>query len=468
MPQSIYQGLTYIGETIQGYTPPWQKVPVWNWVEGNWVQLNADIGKVDYALRNLSFDRVMLDIFDHRNFDYLDYTLTVTGPGLPGTPVVLADNTDTTWITGLTANSTYTVNLVANLLSGGTTLDSIQTFKTPANPAPLAVTNLSSPARTNSWIDLAWTNPSGSTAVRYRVYYGREGQGATSIIEVAPGVFNARVVGLQEDVRYWYIVRGVNSTGLEGPSSNQLRWATGHNEIRRQGSDSSIVWEPREWGSYRPDIQWRWARESGILPKNPHLYQGYWPGNNWHGASNPAQNIEAGNTRRYWGVVRYLNSEIKEQLNAKHGAGVGDSITISKMAFRALYRHTNPGNIAAQDMVWHMTNSNPFNSGQPPVYEKFDGKAMRAGEKIEYYGLRAGWGTKLIRGYDDGTAVNGLVLHRKDNETNGYGAAGYGRWSGHLLNDPDTSGSWRKSNLKLMMEGSWDVVVRAYVGPSQW
>ncbi len=74
----------------------------------------------------------------------------------------------------------------------------------------------------------------------------------------------------------------------------------------------------------------------------------------------------------------------------------------------------------------------------------------------------------MIRGLDDGTKVNGLVLHRSDNQTNGYGAAGYGRWSGHLLDDPDASGSWRNSDLSLMMEGSWNVLVRAYKGPYPW
>lgn len=467
MPQSIYQGLTYIGETIQTNQPPWRKCPVWNWVEGNWIQLNADIGKVDFGLRNLSFDRVMLEIFDHRNFDYLDYTLTVTGPGVSGTPVNLPDNTQTTWITGLTQNSTYTVTLIANLLSGGQTPPSIQTFTTPADATPLAVVDLTSPARTNSWIDLKWTTPVGSSATSYRVYYGTENGPAIAVLTAAGTT--ARVVGLREDTRYWYYVRGISPGGKEGPQSNTLRWATGHDEIRRQGSDSSIMWEPREWGSYRPDIQWRWARETGIKPRNPHIYQGYWPGNNWHGASNPTQNIAAGDTRRYWGCVVYNNDVIQNALDTKHGAGVGAGIQISKMSFRRVYRHTNPGNVAAQDMVWHLTNTNPFNSsGKPPVYRNFDGVAMKAGQKIDGYALPASWGTMLIRGLDGGTVVKGLALYRKDNQTNGYGAAGYGRWSGHLLKDPDTTGSWRYSDLTLMMEGSWNVVVRGYVGPSQW
>jgi hypothetical protein len=468
MPQSIYQGLTYIGETIQTYTDPsWGKAPVWNWVEGNWIQLNADIGPVDFGLRNLSFDRVMLQIFDHKNFDYLDYTLTVTGPGVSGTPITLPDDTETVWITGLTPNSTYTVLLVANLLSGGETPDSIQTVTTPANPTPFAVVDLTSPARTNAWIDLSWTNPSGSTAVTYRVYYGKENGTALGIIDTL-GLTTVRVAGLQEDSKYWYYVRGINPSGKEGPQSNVLRWATGHGEILRQGSDNSVMWEPREWGSYRPDIEWRWAREGGILPRNPHLYQGYWPGNNWHGASNPAQNIEAGDKRRYWGCTVYKQSVIHDALNAKHGSGVADSITISKMSFKRLYRHVNPGYVEAQDMVWHLTNTNPFNSGKPPVYRNFDGQAMRQGQKIDGYALPASWGTMLIRGLDGGTVVKGLALHRKDNQTNGYGAAGYGRWSGHLLRDPDRSETWRHSNLTLMMEGSWSIVIRSYVGPYQW
>jgi hypothetical protein len=471
MPQSIYQGPLYIGETIQNLTtlePTWAKSPVWNWVEGNWVQLNSNPG-LDFALRNLSYDRVLLEIFDHKNFDYLDYTLTVTGPGVSGTPVSLPDDTQTTWITGLTANSTYTVLLVANLISGGT-ITSVQTITTPENATPGAVTNLSSPARTNSWIDLVWTDPSGgSSAIEYRVYYGKENGPVIGIVNGEPGQgWSARVVGLQEDSKYWYYVRGANSNGKEGPPSNQIRWTTGHGEIRRQGSDSNILWAPREWGSYRNDIQWRWAREGYIKARNPHIYQGYWPGNNWHGPSNPAQNVAAGDTRRYWGATVYKKSVIQDALDAKHGMGVGEAMTISKMAFRRLYRHTNPGYVAAQDMVWHLTETNPFNSAKPPVYRRYEGTAMKAGQKITGYTLPPSWGTYLIKGLDGGTVVNGLVLYRKDNQTNGYGAAGYGRWSGHLLKDPDTTGSWRYSDLSLMMEGSWSLVVRTYVGPVPW
>lgn len=465
MPQSIYQGLTYIGETIQNSQPPWRKAPVWNWVEGNWIQLNADIGPVDFTLRNLSSDRVLLDIWDHEYFDYLDYTMTVVGGALPGTPITLPDDTDTEWITGLQPNTTYTVTLVANLVSGGVTPDSVQTITTPANPTPLPVIDLTSPARTNSWIDLAWTSPSGSSATSYRVYYGKDGGGILGTVDVAGTT--ARVVGLKEDTKYWYYVRGVN-TSKEGPPSNQLQWATGHGEILRKGEDSSIVWKPREWGSFRPDIEWRWAREGYILPKNPHLYQGYWPGNNWHGPSNPSVNKAAGDSRRYWGCVVYNNDVIQNALDRKHGSGVGKAIKISKLAFRRVYRHTNPGYVEAQDMVWHLTKTNPFNSAKPPVYRRFEGRAMKSGQKIDKYPLPAFWGTRLIRGVDEGTVVNGLVLYRGDDQTNGYGAAGYGRWSGHLLKDPDTSGSWRYSDLSLMMVGSWNLLVRAYQGPYKW
>lgn len=474
MPQSIYQGSTYIGETIQttpNTVPAWRKAPVWNRVGGIWVQLNADIGPVDFAVMDLFHDRAKIEIFDSQNFDHVGnyevYLKTGAGSFVRRSDLDIPDNVSTGWITGLSASTSYTVRIKTGLISGGQTPDSDRTFTTPANPVPHPVTDLRSPAQTNSWIDLAWSHPSGSSAVSYLVFYGRAGEGPSGIVNVGVSV-NYRVTGLQEDTRYWYFVRGINSSGLEGPDSNVLQWATGWGEIRRQGSDSNIIWKPREWGSFRPDIQWRWARENGILPKNPHLYQGYWPGNNWHGASNPSANLEAGRTRRYWGAVVYTSSTIQDALNAKHGAGVGDEIVISKLSFRRVYRHTNPGNVDAQNMIWHMTNTNPFDSGQPPTYGNFDGKAMRAGEKVDYYPLASSWGTKLIRGYDGGTKVNGIVLHRSDNVTNGYGAAGYGRWSGHLLKDPDTSGDWRYSDLSLMMEGSWNVLVRPYRGPYQW
>lgn len=474
MPQSIYQGPTYIGETIRttpNTVPAWQKSPVKNWVNGQWIQLNADIGPVDFALRNLAFDRVMIQIFDSQNFDHVGayevYLKTGAGAWVRRADLDIPDNSSEGWITGLSATTTYSVNVKVNLFSGGQSPDSIQTFTTPANPAPAAVIDLRSPAQTNAWTDLAWTHPGGS-ATSYNVYWGRAGEGPAGIVNVGMAT-TYRVAGLSEDTKYWYFVRGKNVSGLEGPDSNRLQWATGWGEIRRVGGDEQIQWKPREWGSYRPDIQWRWARENGILDRNPHLYQGYWPGNNWHGASNPSSNLEAGKTRRYWGTVVYTASDLRDALDAKHGAGVGDNIVMSRTSFRRVYRHTDPGNIAAQDMVWHLTKANPFNSGQPPTYSKHSGgPAMKAGEVRQAYPLPASFGTKLIRGWDGGTSVNGIVLHRSDNVTNGYGAAGYGRWSGHLLKDPNTSGTWRYSDLTLLMEGSWSVLARAYRGPYQW
>lgn len=529
MPQSIFQQRTYIGETIGSYTgdfdastyegavpvadpttlvpeanqpevvlstatdsvwildddavavpyyvdtglPPadavldWPKVPVWNWVENGWIQLNAAIDAVDYSISHIEFDRALLTIHDHGNFDYLDFELTITGPGVSGTPISLADDTRNFWITGLRSNSTYTVNLVVNLLYGGQSNDNEQTFTTPTNPTPKAVTDLSSPARTNKWIDLVWSNPPGTSATQYKVYQGYYG-GQTKYVKTVVGT-STRIANLREDRKYRYFVRGVTPNGKEGPLSNELKWATGHNEIRRQGTDNNLLFAPQEWGSYRQDIQWRWARPWGVEARNPHIYQGYWPGNNWRGASNPTQNIAAGNTRRYHGVITYNDDQMRRALDRKHGAGVGDAISINSLRIVRVYRHRTPGHVAPQSMNWHLTRSNPFSSSAvPPIYGNHWGWKMGAGTYRTAYPLPAAWGKALIRGKSGSTNVNGLALFRGDNSTNGYGAAGYGAWSGHRLLDPNYSGSWRYSDFRLLMKGSWNVVVRAYKGPYRW
>jgi len=469
MPQSIFEKKTYIGETIGSYTGgDWPKAPVWNWVEGGWIQLNAAIDKVDYSISHIEYNRALLTIFDHGNYDYLDFELLVTGPGVPGTPITLADDTQTFWIKGLTQNSTYTVNLKVNLFYGGQSNDSIQTFTTPLDPTPKAVTTLSSPARTNSWIDLAWTHPAGSSAVTYKVYQGYSG-GSTQYVKTVTGT-STRIANLREDRKYRYFVRGVNSNNKEGPWSNELRWATGHGEIRRRGTDNNILFFPSEWGSFRNDIQWRWStRYSGIVPRNPHVYQGYWPGNNWRGPSNPAQNPAAGNTRRYWGTITYSSSGIRGGLDRKHGSGVGSNISISSLKIKKIYRHRTPGIYSAVSMNWHLTNSNPFSTSvSPPVYGSYWGWSMSAGTYRLGYPLPASWGTALVRGRSGSTNINGLVLYRGDNQTNGYGAAGYGAWSGHRLRDPYYSGSWRESDLTLVLQGSWNFVIRSYKGPYRW
>lgn len=534
MPQSIYEGLTYIGETIGSYTgdfdsatytgvvpvedpttfvptngqpevvlstatdtvwlideeavaipyyvdsglPPadavlnWPKIPVKNWVDGHWVQLNADIGPVDFSISNVAYDRALLTIYDHLNFDLLDYELVISG-GLSAT-IGLADDTEKFWITGLAANTQYTATLRGRLRYGSETPgaeddwtpSASETFTTPTNPTPLAVNDLTSPARTNRWIDLKWTAPAGTTATSYKVYQGYYG-GSTRHVKTVAGT-TTRISNLVDDRKYRYFVRGVNASGQEGPWSNELKWATGHGEIKRQGSDSFIV-GPQEWGSYRPDIQWRWARPDGIRSRNPHIYQGYWPGNNWWGAANPSQNLEAGRTRRYWGTITYDDDRARRSLDRKHGANVGKNINVSKLRIKKLYRHRTPGIVSAVNMIWHHTRANPFDSGQPPIYGSYDGRNMQAGTFITGYPLPAKWGKFLVRGENDkGTKVNGLLLHRADNQTNGYGAAGYGAWSGHRLNDPYYSGDWRESDLRLVMEGSWSFTVQAYKGPYRW
>ncbi len=283
----------------------WEKAPVWNWIGGIWIQLNAHIGPVDFAITNIHYDRATIEIHNSQNYDHVgDYRVWLkTGAGafvrrpdlditdvptpIPGRATIQI--VATRLITGLAASTNYTVRIEVDLLSGGTTPFSDKLFTTPANQTPLPVTTLRMTGHTNrssTWrgrvrreparppTGLLGTAGSGSRRDRQRpsgdLLSGGRAHGEHPVLVLRPGV---------------------NATGKEGPNSNQLQYHTGWGEIRRAGHDDDIVWKPREWGSYRQDIQWRWARESGVLPRNPHLYQGYWPGNNWHGPSNPSSNL---------------------------------------------------------------------------------------------------------------------------------------------------------------------------------
>ena len=178
MPQSIYQGSTYIGEKILTVPPAtWRKAPVWNWVDGGlWIQLNADIGPVDFAVRNIGHDRAMIEIHNSQTYDHVGgyevWLKTGAGafvrrpdldiPDMP-TPVpgqVVIQIVPTQWITGLTAATNYTVRIRTGLVSGGYTPDRDVPFTTSSNPVPKTVVDLTSPARTNIWTDLRWTSPS--------------------------------------------------------------------------------------------------------------------------------------------------------------------------------------------------------------------------------------------------------------------------------------------------------------------
>jgi hypothetical protein len=488
VPQSVYErkspehpeqnnwvpeGWAYIGQTVTSnasdvaYPITWNKIKVLNRAGNNWVLLNADLDKVDYTLTGLSYDRFLIDISDHLNEEFGSYTLTITPkPTTWGsTTTELADDTDTYWITGLLPSTAYTVNIVANLNYGGTTNGSVQTITTSANPPPLPPV-LTYTAASNIDIDLAWTDPAGSSATSYRVYagigWGEPWAVGYNGLGVQQPTANRywRCTSLGEDLPYYYQVAGINANGLEGPRSNRVQVHTGHASSSNTGgfTDEPLwVWET---GSWRNDIGWYdWHYWPNRVWQDS-VFQGYW---------------EKG-VRLYRGCITYNVGDFRNRLNSRWGAGTWENLNVTGVSLRRVYRMRAPGNYDRQYMVWHLTNTDIFNTGEPPRYgshrNNYDSPdawsghdAMKAGEYFLGLRLPRYYGKAIVAGHLNGTPVNGVVLFRDDGQNNGYGTNGYGEWCGHGQYDRAYSDPWRYSDWTMNISAEWSVLHRAYQPP---
>lgn len=453
-----------------------KKVPVWNRVSNNWIQLNADLDKVDYALVNLKHNQVTVDIHDHLNWDYLDYELTVTPEpsgwaGGVGGPLTLPDDTDLYTVTGLTENTVYTFDLRANLRQGGQTGPSIQQITTPVDPIPDAPINLRVVSSTNSSTELAWDDPTGTSATTWRVRWGKS---RTAYRQATVSTQSASITGLPEDTKFMYWVAGVNDEINEGPSSNVVKWATGHNAKYRTGSVSRFPISPHEWGSWRPDIGWYdwhqlWYYNRRTFHK--HIYQGYWQKDPIWTGSTAGINRPEQESGRYRGIVTYNLGKYRAAMNETYGKDVWQNISVSRTEIRRVHRYSGVGTVNPVYMYWHLTNTNVFDAAAPPpIYYNHrnttntaDARAaqdsMSAGSTIDYLRLPRSWGNIISRGKNSGgTSMNGIMLYRSDHTNTGAGAAGYGRWAGHGAG----------SNWSMLLSGSWNFKYISYKAPYAW
>lgn len=501
MPQSIFQGKPpnylhdvtetvppqgwiYIGDTVQEHDGAWGKIPVWNRVGNNWIQLNAALDRVDYALVDLKHNRVTLDIHDHLNFDYLDYSLTVTPQpgGWDSDTITLPDDIDTYDIKVLQDETTYTVDLRANLRQGGQTGPSIQTITTPKNPIPLAPA-LSYSNLKNTSVRLNWTDPVGSTASSWNVYQAL-GNGTLALkatVTDRTHLFSA----LRQDTKYRFVVAGVNDEGFEGPRSNEVRIATGHEAKYRRGSVSRFPMNPWEWGSWRPDIGWYdwhqlWYYNRRVL--HDYVYQGYWQKDPIWTGSTVGINRPEQESGRYRGIVTYNMPDFRARMERAYGKDVWRNLNVTRTEVRRVYRHLGVGTINPVHMEWRLTYTNVFDAAAGPplhyihrnVHNNADSHnahdTIRPGQYHDYLRLPRSWGRTLAAGGNSAVgSLNGLAMYRPDHINTGAGAAGYARFSGHGKRDPQRSGdSWRISDWRLLISASWNFKYVNYKAPAEW
>jgi hypothetical protein len=427
--------------------------PVWDRHVNDWVWLNSDVNSVDYVVTDLRHDRVAIKWVPNWDFQKIRIFLTNQTTGVEQTFVV-DPKVNPYRIYNLDDDTVYGVNVYADL-PWGVTNPHRQTFKTPRNPIPDPPTRLRHTARSNTSITLEWD--ASFNSAEYAVYLAVE-NGPWQRAAVVRGT--SATIGLHETTRYRFTVRGVNSDGLAGPESNSIKSATGRNEVRRQGHTTRLVLPPARTGSWRGDIGWNWWYTWPEPDANNAIYQGYWQYQ----------------SKRYWGVIEYDPVHLRNIINGHYGAGVAEHLRVSEASIRRVYRQQRAGNPSPLELVWHLTNSKAHaHNAQPSVYGQhinnhdsadslYWQRGLAAGTAIDFLRIPRGWGEAIIRGQH-----LGLVLHRGDNERNGYGYAGYMKISGHMQPDYHLgSQGWRYSDLSLVVSANWDYVVLGYQGPYDW
>lgn len=430
-------------------------LPVYDREINSWVRLNVEDLTVDYAIRELRYNRA--DINWKWSWDYRNIRIYLNTPGQPerkfeAIPTIGVDGTYR--MTGLTELTEYEVNVLADV-PWGVTLSHRQKFRTPRNPIPPAPTNLVYTFRTNHAITLRWNAAENATA--YAVYRGVDWGPKQRILIVGTTV---ATFGVDVNTRYRFSVVGINADGLAGPHSNEIRSATGHDEERRTGSFDRFRMDPSQWGSWRSDIGWNWWYTWPERDANLALYQGFYQYQH----------------KRYWAVIEYDPNYLSWAINATFGPNVASKMAVTEASIRRFYRQQRSGNRQVLDMYWHLShtqvradNSQPSTFGEHANFS--DGpdslawqRGMNLSDVIEYYRIPRDWGYALVNGH-----FRSLCMNRMDNTNNGVGYAGYMKISGHLQPDYFLGhGGWRYSDLSLCISANWDYFVAAYTPPYDW
>lgn len=433
-----------------------ETLPVHDREVNSWVRLNVGKLMVDYAIRNLKHDRAT--IVWQQNWDFQKIWVMVNTAGEPEQKIS-RDPKAGSVVLVLKEDTEYEVNVLAEV-PWGLSESNRQTFRTPINPIPDAPTNLRYTARTNTSITLSWD--ASRNSMTYAVYRAVEHGGLQKVATVSD---TTATISLSQDTRYRFSVLGINGDGLGGPHSNEIRSATGHDTIRRQGHVDRLCLPPLRWGSWRSDIGWNWWYTYPEKDANVAIYQGYWQYPH----------------RRYWGVIEYDPGYLQQIVDSRFGASTARNLRVTEASVRRIYRQRMAGNVTPLEMVWHLTNTKAHaHNAQPTTYgqhvnthDSADSLAWQrsigAGKVIEFLRIPRAWGEAILQGRSGGNEVRGLALNRMDAQNNGYGYAGYMKISGH--GQPDYhlgSQGWRYSDLSLVISANWDYLVSSYKAPSDW
>lgn len=495
MPRSIYGApqITYIGETVQSngtdVAAPidWKKINVWNRISHKnvWWLLNAGALQVDYGFEEVSYNSLWINIVEEDNplfqgvftLSYKDITA-----GGSAKIVSLPDDTDRYKVTGLTANHIYEFNLITQLSYGGLSDPSKKQVKTAVEPIPKTPV-LTKVGMTNDYIDLSWTVPAGSTATYHSIVV-MPPSGLSTWIDVPTG--NTLRVPLRHDTKYQFQAIAWNKSRYENdafrsPGSNTLQWATGHANAWTSGSMRGGELVPWEGGSWRPDIGWKYHGDTRTY--NDKIQMGYWQADprttgTTYGIVRPEEEIG-----RYRGCVTYDWQRFRREV----GANICDAMNVTQVCIRRVYRyryhgaHWPPEPAAANYMLWHLTNTDVYNSGGPPIigehrnnYNSADAVAghdtLNSGSYHDWLRLPRVFGKALITGNYYGTGVNGVMLYRGDHQNSGSGAAGYGAWARHGA--AEYLSGWvhpdRHSNWTIFIWGDYTIQTASYVAPYPW
>jgi chitinase len=186
------------------------------------------------------------------------------GGALAGSPAASAFTA-----TGLTANTGYSFTVRARDAAGNASAQSAALAVTTSGGScatlPPAPSGLTSPARTDTSVDLAWSGvaPGANCTVQYRVF--RDG---TQIDQVAGTQYTAR--GLAPGTTYGFRVAAVNEFGSSAPSG-VLAVTTNAAPPPPSGGGARILGYFAQWGVYARNYHVKNIVTSGAATRLTHI-----------------------------------------------------------------------------------------------------------------------------------------------------------------------------------------------------
>lgn len=292
----------------------------------------------------------------------------------------VANQTSPYTITGLTANTTYYVVVVAkNTIGSGSSVTSSESNRKTATAAPSGLAAVASPGS----VALTWTATSGATS--YKVYGGTT-SGSLSLLNGSVGTNSYTDSTVSNGTTYYYAV--VSNNGTDSAQSSEvsiqpISTFTFSSAVPTGSTTATLTWTAAT-GATSYDVEY------GLAPGN---YIGTIP------------NV----TSPYTNNTLSPNTTYYARIKAKNAVGTGTSVNSSELSVKT--SPANPTALTATATTSQVALSWTASTGAT-AYKIYRGTSTGS---YSLLASPAGTGTT----YTDSTAVNGTTYYYAVTSTNG-------------------------------------------------